>query len=167
MATVTTWTIDQIQAVRRMRTTITIATDAAASVNLRQMGLIQAAKRLSDAAHTYGVEIDFDDVLVVEEETDEEHMRLGIVVAWCPLTKAIELVGGEYDGRVMVVQNIHQPLTIAVMKPISLLDVEASKQLPPSPLYDEIVYRLSGWREQERRWVFTPATTTRRTPPPA
>ncbi len=152
----TTWSLEQIRAVRSLRLRIMIVDDLLRSARADILATAQArvTGELTDAARSYGVELAPPDVVLLERSSVDEIEHWGVrafVGIWQPATKEVELRGGERDGQIYTVQNVWEPFRVPRTPPF-LWSAEAQSGALLTDLAD--VYRVAGWREQERRWIF-------------
>ncbi|HUX69535.1 MAG TPA: hypothetical protein VMV41_03400 [Cellulomonadaceae bacterium] len=152
----TTWSLEQIRAVRSLRLRIAIVNDLLRVARIEVLAAAQhrVAGQLADAAHSYAVELAPVDVVLIEDSSVVEMDRFGIrhfLGVWHPAVKEVELRGGEKDGQIFTVENVWEPFNVARIRPWSWA---AEADAADTVTYERDVYRMAGWREQERRWVF-------------
>ncbi len=156
----TIWSLKQIHAVRGLwaRVTIDDLTTLADHVKLMDWARHQLVHVLADLAHPFAVEIAGEDV----EFDERPGPKITTIVSgrWHPQTHMVELLGGPAHSRSLAVANIWDPLRTATPRAESLLvdmtdlDTYRANLDQCGPMVTD--YRLAGWREQERHWVFTP-----------
>lgn len=157
-----TWDLDTIYAVRRFYSVATISIDAKrlARFDIEEAARHKSARAIVSEAHALGVEVHPHDVHIIErpEQTKVER-RQGVyrlVAGWRPKTREVEFNdSGPNDGRLYEVRDPWEPLVVA----LPLADAHAIEaELYPSTTVRirKEIYSLAGWREVERRWVFSP-----------
>lgn len=148
------WDLPMINQVRSLRTDMLLSEpEMVAAVQVEEV--VQAATntmldKLLEGGHDLGVEIHPGDVHLQrwnEEDRDLVHFRM----RWIPTTKEIELRGGASDGQRWEVYDINQGFEVMERH------VQDPPMGDPPPRYAtlrRVVYRLSGWNEEGRHWMF-------------
>jgi len=72
---------------------------------------------------------------------------------WSPQTHAIRLSDGAVDGKEYQVRDVWQPFRLPEAPTVSPFEAEDD----PFSLPRTTTYRLSGWSETDRVWIFTKA----------
>lgn len=152
----TTWTLRQIDQAKGLswRTVISRRALLDSDGLIVDAALKQAGLELVEAGHTFGIEIHPDDLRIETSEMSEVCAVAG-TVRWRPSTREVVLVGGPCDGSIYALRTVGEPLTVLArsLKPSTLLSPQtAAIRLD----LDRVIYRLGGWHETDRRWVYTP-----------
>lgn len=155
-----TWNMSTVNKVRRLFVDIDIS-QMALNADAIETTRLNAAATLRNWAHAYGVDLHPDDVGVAERDPELDHFVSDIVpfrAAWRPTTTEVEIVQtGEHDGRIMNFGRVEDQLRL----PVTRSWESAARYGDPSPVANrdhrvEIVeFQLAGWREVERRWIYS------------
>ena len=86
-------------------------------------------------------------------EVDHDDFAVKIECAWRPATNIVQMHGGPSDGQVIAVQRVGDPIEVVVAPPVRWSE---SGDGPVSPTLDRVAYRLDGWSETAREWVYRP-----------
>lgn len=153
----TTWTMDQIYAVKRLWAELHVdveLVDRHGEAVLREAEA-EMAKRLKDMAHPLGVELALErDHYRVEWERrgDVPWSAVGRMY-WSPQTNTAELRGGHLDGQRYALRKIGEPFRVPRPAMTPWLNSEDGRD---EAALVEIAdtYELVGWREDEGVWVY-------------
>ena len=146
----TTWTLEQVKQVRGLRAHMTVDAELVErhGDEARNEVATEMAKHLTHMAHTFAIELHWDDLEVQWSDVQDEPWHLAADMRWCPPTKTVELHGGHLDGQRYAIQHVGEPVRV------------------PRPMYTQVdhpedvitaladTYELVGWREDERVWVY-------------
>lgn len=152
----TTWTLDQVRQAEGLRATLHL--DAMlverANLDVKAAAAEKMARRLTDMAHPFGIELHPADFEVQWETPEDEPWHVVGRMRWHPDVCEVELRGGHLDGTRMAVQNVGQPLQFArPRRPVEFFETAANEPIG----LDVDIYTLGGWREDERVWVYATA----------
>lgn len=152
------WTMEQVQQVRGLRAEVAVDVELVERYGERVLDEVagQMAKRITDMAHPFGVEIDStrrDDFEVVWEKRDVAPWTATGRLRWNPSTHTAELRGGHLDGQRYELREIGEPFRVARPAITPWFDAEADDT---SAALVEIadVYEVVGWHEQDHVWVY-------------
>ena len=144
------WDMKQVRAVSQLRIEGWLAYEAieSAYINLQSLEVERMASRFVDEAHALAVEVEKIDLqLDMWRENNKSAMHYRIY--WKPTTRVIELRGGPKDGELLEVQDIHNPVLVTENLPLF------TEPLEPGPqAWMALEYKMAGWSEQKRHWVF-------------
>jgi len=153
------WSMETVGAVSRLFADANIATPYADRVEAVNALRRQAALMLVEMGHPLGVEIHLDDVQMRRQEITKDHAMRNIVpfqAAWRPTTTLVELAHvGEFDGKLMLLGRVGEPLLLPVTAsspPLAFDPGEMATEI--SPTIATLEFRLDGWNETERRWIY-------------
>lgn len=105
---------------------------------------------LIDTCHTLAVELHPGDIRFHESD-DEPTGRIRIDARWNPDTTVVEFVGGPAHSTVMDVEGApNETVMIPALTPTDETD-------PPVFTVKRIEYRMTGWSETDRHWIYSPA----------
>lgn len=148
----TTWTRDQITAVRGHRATAVldpVVVDRSDGVAV-DVARAKLARQIIDACHAHAVDAHAEDM---EYRVEPDPYGVRIIARWNPGTREVVFVGGPADGQVYVLEGApFMPMQVAVEPPLPAYAAEASDRILPTP--QTVVYTCTGWHEQDRRWVY-------------
>lgn len=148
----TTWTRDQITAVRGHRATVVLDANAVDQSDGVAVDVARAklARQIIDACHVHAVEVHAEDM---EYRVEGDDFGIRITARWNPGTRAVEFVGGPADGELYDIAGAPwDTVQVAVQPSMSPAMMEAPGPEPHAPL--SVTYACTGWHEQERRWVY-------------
>lgn len=154
------WDLTTMGNVRRLWTEAKVTDEAdhqSAGAAIRQTKTL-AARSLVVEARTFGVDAHEDDAAFSITHDDNEFLNI-IRAYWQPTTTEVILRGGPHDGERIRVRNPYEPLRLAdsppapVAVPIDMVPFELAYEGPMPRITS---YRLAGWHEAERVWVFAP-----------
>ena len=150
-----TWTLDQINNVRRlwMKALVDRSLDFMSNGQAEAFSREQAALALCEEAHTFGVEVHPGDIAFDVTRNDT---HITIEARWHPQTRNVELLGGVADGKVYALSNPYEPFRVPRLSNPTCVEPMSGDMVTFA--VDE--YRLTGWRERERRWVMKIAPTS-------
>ena len=145
----TIWTLQQIEAVKRLRSTteITEAEIAASLVDMVDQVKQLTVERLISKARAYGVELHEGDIECAIQENPAEDRRI-ITGWWAPATRGGVIRGNASDGKRYVVPDLRSRSLQILMLGRAPSDIEC-----PVTLSTRTV-SLVGWNETERYWVY-------------
>ena len=148
-----TWTLEQIAQARGLRAEAQVdpVVIERGRVDVLRETKAKLARRLREFAHPFVIEINEADLRFSETPGDEAWEPITIRCWWQPPTDEVELVGGQCDGMRLSVQRVGDPIEVA--RP--LREVEFFETAANEPItLDRDTYVLTGWREEERVWVY-------------
>lgn len=103
----------------------------------------------------YGVEIHSGDLQLFKEDDFTSFMGYRFTVRWRPTTHAVQFRVGPEEGWIAQVADLG--LTVEV--PIGQYLSGPDPGIEPFGKVDLVPYRMAGWNEMERCWVFMPVGT--------
>lgn len=114
------------------------------------------ATRLKHEAHALAVEVDVRDVQFRDttEDDDRNKARRRARGAWSPLTREVEMRGGEQDGVVATWERLGEPLRFPKRQGVMFVPESEMFVMPPDRPFDVDTYELAGWSEADRHWVY-------------
>lgn len=153
----TIWTRHQVDQVRGVRAAVVLdpelmsrAKDTAqATAEVRR----QLARQIIEACYPFAVVVDPRDI---EFNTESVQFGIRVEARWRPCTDEVEFVGGPADGSVYAVQDAPRR---AVVVAVASDHPNYADSLAVPSAYDDslpqrVAYRLTGWHEGARRWVY-------------
>lgn len=147
----TTWTLEQIRQAEGLRFKVAIDTDHAHVDEMKRAAASKMARGLVSEAHAFAIELHEADLSLQWTTDDDQPWREWGVMRWHPNVREVELCGGPEDGQRLEIQRVGEPLRVAVMAPWNPYEVTSE---PDVLLPSSITYKLTGWREDERVWVY-------------
>jgi hypothetical protein len=150
---VTTWTLKQVRQVEGLRAVMHLDASLAARANfgVKTAAAEKMARRLTDMAYPFAVELHPADFEVVWEDVEGEPWHIVGRMRWRPSVREVEFRGGRMDGMRLEVQQVGEPIEVArPMRPVGFFDTAADESIA----LERNMYRLAGWREDERVWVY-------------
>lgn len=99
----------------------------------------------------FGVEIHPDDLVTYQEQNFADY-SLRFSVCWQPSTHAVQFRVGPGEGWITQVSD----LGITHEVPIGQYLSDPDPGIEPFGKVDLVPYRMAGWNEMERCWVFMP-----------
>lgn len=148
----TTWTLRQIDQAEGIRAKMYLSSEVVARsyVDVRAVTRKQMFQRMNEIAHSFAIELHPGDLRF--RQRDAEHMQVEVTAWWEPRTREVELRGGERDGEVLEFSGAPQSPILLAQSVGDLARLEPGDEIVPT--MRPIVYSLSGWLEDERRWVY-------------
>ena len=150
----TTWTLEQVKQVRGLRAHMTVDAELVERHGdaARDAVATQMAKHLTRMAHTFAVELHWDDLEVQWSDVPKEPWHIAADMRWRPPTKTVELHGGHLDGQRYGLEHVGESIRVPKPAPFAWLPAD----LNPGDLVPDLAdtYELVGWREDERVWVY-------------
>lgn len=154
----TTWTMDQIAQVRRLRAELVLDAELVDrhGEDVLNEAAHEMAKCVADMAHPFGVDVDpgyRDDFEVVWERNDVTPWEAKGRLRWNPSTRAVELRGGRRDGQRYAVREVGEPFRVP--RPAMTPWLDSSTEATGAALVEMAdTYELVGWREDQHIWVY-------------
>lgn len=149
-----TWDLDTIRKVRGLRMEARVDRLSIASARIAATRE-KLAKALVDEAHALAVEVHLGDVAFVEGESEDVPFAVRILARWSPQTHEVELCGGHLDGTVMAVRCIDDPIRVPLPPPP--IGLVRNDDLYPTAVLESQDFKMVGWSESTRRWVYAAA----------
>ncbi len=155
----TTWTMDQVRQVGGLRAEVTVDTELVDKYgdDVLNEATHQMAKRITDMAHPFGVELDpsfREDFEVVWDRSDATPWQAVGRLRWNPSTHTVELRGGHLDGQRFQIRTVGEEFRVP--RPASTPWYDETDVVSSAAMTElaDVVYGLVGWREDEHVWVY-------------
>lgn len=149
----TTWTMDQVWAVRRMWVAGWISEELAMAPDALDAARWDSAHKLAAEARVHAVEIHPDDVRISIGHLERSTFTRPTRAWWEPLTEELELLRGSRDGEVFWSEAARRgdPFRTPGRRSPTFAAIDA-----PTVIDLHIdTWVTHGWNEDARRWVYT------------
>lgn len=153
------WDMPLIRKVGRLYVLADLAAEQVAATGGMVVGMLhnRMADQLIDDAHPLGVEIDKRDIQFTEMEGNPARNTCKYRAQWSPMHGVVELLGGPLDGQV----HTMEPSLITYAHPLVFPTLITRHDIwhpdpdgPAAPTVANMEYRMSGYREESRAWVY-------------
>ena len=112
------------------------------------------ARELVEFCRPFAVELHEGDVCFKQWTSESVPFTEVVTACWRPTTHEAEFFGGHADGKVLEVENVGQHLLLPTEPEMDWRDPPAGPDLLTP---NAVTYRLDGWDETARRWVYRSA----------
>ena len=156
----TVWTLDQMRQAERLRRSLTIDDTSIMRLPPERLADLEAAtfrklaRALTEYGATYGLDLHSDDMQIHVMDGDPARRTREIAIAWRPIVRTLDVVGGPHDGTTVEHPEAVGPIVLANPMTRAALAREEDPLTVLTPT--STTYHLAGWHSERRHWIYAP-----------